>query len=65
MPDIRSFFTPRGGAAPKPTPAKSEEPPKGKRTSELLRTQFNRDFSKPCVEGRRVVEDSDDDEAFQ
>ncbi|EQL01212.1 replication factor C, subunit 1-like protein [Ophiocordyceps sinensis CO18] len=48
MPDIRSFFTPRGGAAPKPTPAKSEEPPKGKRTK-----------------GRRVVEDSDDDEAFQ
>ncbi|XP_044724521.1 ATPase family associated with various cellular activities (AAA) domain-containing protein [Hirsutella rhossiliensis] len=45
MPDIRSFFTPRGGAAPKPAPAKSEEPPKGKRTK-----------------GRKVVEDSDDDE---
>ena len=32
MPDIRSFFAPKGGAAaPKPAPAKKEEPTKGKR----------------------------------
>ncbi|KAG6017412.1 hypothetical protein E4U54_007345 [Claviceps lovelessii] len=32
MPDIRSFFTPKGGAAPKPAPAKSEDASKSKRT---------------------------------
>ncbi|KAK9441976.1 DNA replication factor C, large subunit [Metarhizium brunneum] len=32
MPDIRSFFTPKGGAAPKPAPTKSEDAPKSKRT---------------------------------
>ncbi|PHH89998.1 hypothetical protein CDD83_4766 [Cordyceps sp. RAO-2017] len=31
MPDIRSFFSSQGGAARKPAPAKSEEPPKPKR----------------------------------
>ncbi|PNY26994.1 Replication factor C subunit 1 [Tolypocladium capitatum] len=46
MPDIRSFFAPKGGAAPTPTPVKkSEGPTKTKRTK-----------------GRRVVEDSGDDE---
>lgn len=35
MPDIRSFFTPKGGAAPakpaaKPTAQKEEEPKKGR-----------------------------------
>lgn len=34
MPDIRSFFAPKGGAAPKPAPVKSEDTPKAKRTSE-------------------------------
>ncbi|KID91550.1 DNA replication factor C, large subunit [Metarhizium guizhouense ARSEF 977] len=32
MPDIRSFFTPKGGATPKPAPTKSEDAPKSKRT---------------------------------
>ncbi|KAG5982927.1 hypothetical protein E4U55_001127 [Claviceps digitariae] len=32
MPDIRSFFAPKGGAPPKPAPAKSEDAPKTKRT---------------------------------
>lgn len=32
MPDIRSFFAPKGGAAPKPAPVKSEDVPKAKRT---------------------------------
>ncbi|KAG8405325.1 DNA replication factor C complex subunit Rfc1 [Metarhizium acridum] len=32
MPDIRSFFTPKGGAPPKPAPTKSEDAPKSKRT---------------------------------
>ncbi|KAM0440715.1 hypothetical protein ACHAPT_000016 [Fusarium lateritium] len=30
--DIRSFFTPKGGAPPKPAPKKAEEPAKNKRT---------------------------------
>ncbi|ROW12974.1 hypothetical protein VPNG_04679 [Cytospora leucostoma] len=47
MPDIRSFFTPKGGAAPaKPAPApKKEDPPKKGR-------------GRP----RKVVEDSDEDD---
>ncbi|PKK50602.1 hypothetical protein CI102_4781 [Trichoderma harzianum] len=45
MPDIRSFFAPKGGAAPKPAAAKPEPPAaKGKRGK-----------------GRKVVEDSDDE----
>ncbi|KAG6002830.1 hypothetical protein E4U21_002745 [Claviceps maximensis] len=32
MPDIRSFFTPKGGAPPKPAPAKREDAPKSTRT---------------------------------
>ncbi|KYK55713.1 replication factor C, subunit 1-like protein [Drechmeria coniospora] len=47
MPDIRSFFAPKGGqaAAPKVSPAKeAAAPPKAKRTK-----------------GRKVVDDSDDD----
>ncbi|OAQ72974.1 chromosome transmission fidelity factor [Pochonia chlamydosporia 170] len=32
MPDIRSFFTAKGGAAPKPAPPKSEDTLKGKRS---------------------------------
>ncbi|KLP15326.1 related to replication factor C protein [Fusarium fujikuroi] len=43
--DIRSFFGPKGGGAPKPAPRKAEELAKSKRTK-----------------GRKVVEDSDDDE---
>ncbi|KAG6298368.1 hypothetical protein E4U09_000854 [Claviceps aff. purpurea] len=31
MPDIRSFFAPKGGAPPKPAPAKSEDAPKTQR----------------------------------
>ncbi|KAI0833015.1 DNA replication factor C, large subunit [Hypoxylon sp. FL0890] len=46
MPDIRSFFGPKGGAAPsKPAPKKAEEEPSKRRTK-----------------GRMVVDDSDDDE---
>ncbi|KAL7944356.1 replication factor RFC1 C terminal domain-containing protein [Trichoderma barbatum] len=45
MPDIRSFFTPKGGAPPKPAAAKPEPPAaKGKRGK-----------------GRKVIEDSDDE----
>ncbi|QUC23832.1 uncharacterized protein UV8b_08073 [Ustilaginoidea virens] len=48
MPDIRSFFGPKGGAAPArkpaPAPAKNEDLSKGKRTKT-----------------RKIVEDSDDD----
>ncbi|KAK4067887.1 hypothetical protein Trihar35433_6447 [Trichoderma harzianum] len=45
MPDIRSFFAPKGGAAPKPAAAKPEPPAaKGKRGK-----------------GRKVIEDSDDE----
>lgn len=41
MPDIRSFFAPKGGAAPpKSAPKKAEEPPKSKRTSEFLSIEF-------------------------
>ncbi|KAK5997024.1 Replication factor C subunit 1 [Cladobotryum mycophilum] len=46
MPDIRSFFGPKGGAGPpKPAAPKPEPPTKGKRTK-----------------GRKVIEDSDDEE---
>ncbi|KAI1083957.1 replication factor RFC1 C terminal domain-containing protein [Whalleya microplaca] len=46
MADIRSFFGPKGGAAPaKPAPKKAQEEPPKRRTK-----------------GRKVVDDSDDDE---
>ncbi|KAI0124501.1 DNA replication factor C, large subunit [Hypoxylon sp. NC0597] len=46
MPDIRSFFGPKGGAAaPKPAPKKAEE-----------------DSSKRRTKARKIVDDSDDDE---
>ncbi|KAH6990533.1 replication factor RFC1 C terminal domain-containing protein [Ilyonectria sp. MPI-CAGE-AT-0026] len=46
MPDIRSFFAPKGGAAPPITaPKKAEEPLKSKRTK-----------------GRKVIEDSEDED---
>ncbi|KAK4189944.1 replication factor RFC1 C terminal domain-containing protein [Podospora australis] len=46
MPDIRSFFGPKGGAAPpKPAPKKEEAPAK-----------------KPRGKARKVVEDSDEDD---
>ncbi|KAK0613751.1 replication factor RFC1 C terminal domain-containing protein [Immersiella caudata] len=47
MPDIRSFFGPKGGAAPpKPVPKKDEDP-----------------LKKGRGKGRKVVEDSDEDDA--
>ncbi|KAM0353644.1 hypothetical protein ACHAPU_001657 [Fusarium lateritium] len=45
-PDIRSFFGPKGGSAPKPAPRKAEELAKTKRTTK----------------GRNVIQDSEDDE---
>ncbi|KAK3315346.1 replication factor RFC1 C terminal domain-containing protein [Apodospora peruviana] len=49
MPDIRSFFGPKGGAAPaKPAPKKVEEPPKKGRSK-----------------GRKVIEDSDEEEVVE
>ncbi|KAK1987888.1 replication factor RFC1 C terminal domain-containing protein [Colletotrichum cereale] len=36
MPDIRSFFGPKGGAAPKPPTKKVEEPPKGRRNRKVI-----------------------------
>ncbi|PTB79406.1 DNA replication factor C, large subunit [Trichoderma longibrachiatum ATCC 18648] len=48
MPDIRSFFAPKGGAAPKPAAPKPEPPAKAKRGK-----------------GRKVIEDSDDDEVVE
>lgn len=61
--DIRSFFGPKGGSAPKPAPRKAEELAKSKRTSKLSHLRFN---SEKCInhsiEGRKVVEDSEDDD---
>ncbi|KDN69612.1 putative replication factor RFC1 C terminal domain-containing protein [Colletotrichum sublineola] len=36
MPDIRSFFGPKGGAPPKPPTKKVEEPPKGRRNRKII-----------------------------
>ncbi|KZL69451.1 replication factor RFC1 C terminal domain-containing protein, partial [Colletotrichum tofieldiae] len=36
MPDIRSFFGPKGGAPPKPPAKKVEEPPKGRRNRKVV-----------------------------
>lgn len=66
MPDIRSFFAPKGGAAPKPAAPKPEPPAKAKRGSESR-------FEHSCYqlmltivsEGRKVIEDSDDDEVVE
>lgn len=63
MPDIRAFFTPKGGAAPpKPVAAKPEPPAaKGKRGSELLLICKSSIDAYQFIEGRKVVEDSDDE----
>ncbi|OHE99182.1 replication factor RFC1 C terminal domain-containing protein [Colletotrichum orchidophilum] len=36
MPDIRSFFGPKGGGPPKPPPKKVEEPPKSRRNRKVI-----------------------------
>ncbi|KXH63177.1 replication factor RFC1 C terminal domain-containing protein [Colletotrichum nymphaeae SA-01] len=36
MPDIRSFFGPKGGGPPKPLPKKVEEPPKARRGRKVI-----------------------------
>lgn len=61
--DIRSFFGPKGGSAPKPAPRKAEELAKSKRTSKPNNTPFGLNNGTNIIsEGRKVVEDSDDDE---
>ncbi|KAJ3497760.1 hypothetical protein NLG97_g1656 [Lecanicillium saksenae] len=50
MPDIRSFFTPKGGAAPAPVKA---EPASQKADNKRRKA------------GRKVIEDSDDEEVFE
>lgn len=42
MPDIRSFFTPKGGAAPKPVAPKPEDSSKGKRASEFVHRNIHK-----------------------
>lgn len=62
MPDIRSFFGPKGGAAPPKPPAKVDTS-KQKRTSKHNRSQLARLIATNTItEGRNVVEDSDDED---
>ena len=71
--DIRSFFGPKGGAAPaKPAPKKAEEEPSKRRTSTycVLRTPLISNVVEVgsdwiIIEGRKVLEDSDDEEPVQ
>lgn len=68
MPDIRSFFGPKGGAPPpKPTPKKQEEPAKKGRGSMFpgIQAQSWHSRSNTILEGRKVVEDSDEDDAVE
>ncbi|KAF5615468.1 replication factor C subunit 1 [Fusarium sp. NRRL 25303] len=61
--DIRSFFGPKGGSAPKHAPRKAEELAKSKRTSKPNNTPLGHNNGTNIIlEGRKVVEDSDDDE---
>lgn len=64
MPDIRSFFGPKGGAAPAKPPAAKPEETKQKRTS-TYQFRNHDNLANFYVEGRRVVEDSDDDEVVE
>lgn len=49
MPDIRSFFGPKGGAAaPKPAPKKVDEPVKGRRTRKVV--EDSDDEEEPAAE---------------
>lgn len=64
MPDIRSFFGPKGGAPPAKPPAVKAGETKPKRTStSQINNHYN--MANVCLEGRRVVEDSDDDEVVE
>ena len=67
MPDIRSFFTPKGGApAPKPAPKQVDDSAKTKRTSMPPYSSVDLNTGADSfAEGRKVVEDSDDDEPVE
>ncbi|KAK2025998.1 DNA replication factor C, large subunit [Colletotrichum zoysiae] len=47
MPDIRSFFGPKGGAPPKPPTKKVEEPPKGRRNRKVIEDSDDDDEPAP------------------
>lgn len=67
MPDIRSFFTPKGGAAAAPVKAEvSSQKPDSKRRSMALFITALVPYSNSALEtGRKVVEDSDDEEVIE
>ncbi|CCF39974.1 replication factor RFC1 C terminal domain-containing protein [Colletotrichum higginsianum] len=48
MPDIRSFFGPKGGAAPKPPAKKVEEPVKGRRNRKVVEDSDDDDEPVPA-----------------
>ncbi|KAF4983133.1 hypothetical protein FZEAL_1400 [Fusarium zealandicum] len=53
--DIRSFFTPKGGAAPKPTPKKVEELAKNKRTKGRKVIEDSEDEEDEVVEVKKAT----------
>ncbi|KZL66047.1 replication factor rfc1 c terminal domain-containing protein, partial [Colletotrichum incanum] len=48
MPDIRSFFGPKGGPPPKPPAKKVEEPPKGRRNRKVVEDSDDDDEPAPA-----------------
>ncbi|EFQ29956.1 replication factor RFC1 C terminal domain-containing protein [Colletotrichum graminicola] len=48
MPDIRSFFGPKGGAPPKPQTKKVDEPPKGRRSRKIIEDSDDEDEPAPA-----------------
>ncbi|WYZ36616.1 hypothetical protein EsH8_II_000122 [Colletotrichum jinshuiense] len=57
MPDIRSFFGPKGGAPPKPAPKKVEEPPKGRRNRKVI--EDSDDDEEPALAPKPAVKAAD------
>ncbi|KAL0941071.1 Replication factor C subunit 1 [Colletotrichum truncatum] len=55
--DIRSFFGPKGGAAPKPAPKKVEEPPKSRRGRKVV--EDSDDDDEPAPPPKPVVKTAD------
>lgn len=67
MPDIRNFFGPKGGPPPaRPAPKPAKDDAKARRNSMLLQIPvFQLSSSNVPLEGRMVVDDSDEEEVAE